>query len=352
MQVKTLFNVKPSILAISPTHKCTAACENCCIGCNPNIKEIIDYNTMISHIDNSFAAFPKIKVVVFTGGECTLLGEDLVNVIKYVTDKYKTVTRIVTNAHWATSYETAYKRLKELKDVGLTELNFSTGDDHQKFVKVEKIITAAKAACDLGFMTVLINIEAATDRNYTSERLKNDETLADLINEKKVMCSSGAWMPFKKYYENIASKNFLPEQNFERCTEIFKSITINPYSQMLACCGLTVEYNKFLKLGDISDPSISIKELYYNQFNDLYKIWLYTHGPAYILKKLCEHIGKEFTPKNHTCAYCIELIKPEYATTLKEIMKDELQSIIFKAKMLKTNFNIKENKGNNTPNYI
>lgn len=33
-------------------------------------------------------------------------------------------------------------------------------------------------------------------------------------------------------------------------------------------------------------------------------------------------------------------------------MKDELQSIIFKAKMLKTNFNIKENKGNNTPNYI
>ena len=168
MQVKTLFNVKPSILAISPTHKCTAACENCCIGCNPNIKEIMDYNTMISHIDNSFAAFPKIKVVVFTGGECTLLGEDLVNVIKYVTDKYKTVTRIVTNAHWATSYETAYKRLKELKDVGLTELNFSTGDDHQKFVKVEKIITAAKAACDLGFMTVLINIEAATDRNYTS----------------------------------------------------------------------------------------------------------------------------------------------------------------------------------------
>ena len=58
----------------------------------------------------------------------------------------------------------------------LTELNFSTGDDHQKFVKVENN-NRKKAACDLGFMTVLINIEAATDRNYTSERLKNDETL-------------------------------------------------------------------------------------------------------------------------------------------------------------------------------
>ena len=63
-----------------------------------------------------------------------------------------------------------------------------------------------------------------------------------------------SWMRFstEESVYNGAKSFFL--ENFEThkpCKYIYDNIVINPYSQMLACCGLTVEYNKYLKLGEI-----------------------------------------------------------------------------------------------------
>ena len=49
---------------------------------------------------------PSIKVVVFTGGECTLLKDDLISAICFCTN-LGLKTRIVSNGHWGKSLETA-----------------------------------------------------------------------------------------------------------------------------------------------------------------------------------------------------------------------------------------------------
>ena len=41
---------KPEMLTISPTHKCTAECEHCCLNCNPRISERLSLIEMKKNI--------------------------------------------------------------------------------------------------------------------------------------------------------------------------------------------------------------------------------------------------------------------------------------------------------------
>ncbi len=146
-------------------------------------------------------------------------------------------------------------------------------------------------------------------------------------------------MDFKRekgrLYEGNGRKNVLTDTK-RPCQNVYTGITINPYSQMLACCGLTVEYNPYLKLGSVEN--YSIKELYDNQFNDFFKFWLYVDGPEYIYEKVIKrrNAKKIFFP--HECAYCMELIKKENLECLREIMKEEYPSVIYKYQLNKNSY--------------
>src|SRR5271166_3771858 len=73
--------IRPQTLSLITTHQCTAACDNCCFACTPKITKAIPVERMASLIDEG-AAIETIKVVVFTGGECFLLGRRLDELIK------------------------------------------------------------------------------------------------------------------------------------------------------------------------------------------------------------------------------------------------------------------------------
>lgn len=78
-----------------------------------------------------------LKVLVLTGGECFLLGNDLNLIIDYAS-RIGLSVRVVTNGYWAKSPEIAKEKLLELSKCGLKEVNFSTGEDHQfkDFMKI------------------------------------------------------------------------------------------------------------------------------------------------------------------------------------------------------------------------
>ena len=78
-----------------------------------NNKEIVKY------IDEAIATYPSIKILVLTGGECFLLQDVLIKTIEYAKSK-NLLTRVVTNAYWATTYENAVKRLEPIVRAGLT----------------------------------------------------------------------------------------------------------------------------------------------------------------------------------------------------------------------------------------
>lgn len=335
--------ISPKTLSLITTYKCTSACKDCCFQCNPKRPEMLHPIDMKKIIAESCRNFPTIQVVVFTGGECTLLDNDLEDLISY-SHKKSLITRIVTNAHWAVTYEKAFEKLKKLKSAGLNEINYSTGDDHCKFVPLDYISNACRASLDLDMITI-VNFESAPDRTLTVSALTNRcELKPYLSNFKKnsLQIISGEWMPFKKSTEkkmishSHGNKHFVVKGQ-QRCSTLFNTITIDPNYHMIACCGLTAEYNKYLDLGCVK--SNSLKTLYEQQFNDLVKIWLYTEGAVPIMKFISNKLKLQkpfMNPNSHMCQICEKIFnEPQYLNTIKDSYKDIYGTILFKYCFLK-----------------
>ena len=107
--------IPPSTISLLTTYACTAECKNCCFKCNPKIKERLSLNKMKRYIDQCIATYPKsLQVLVLTGGECFLLGKDLVKVIEHGASK-GLIVRIVTNGYWAKSYIKSHSMLTQLR---------------------------------------------------------------------------------------------------------------------------------------------------------------------------------------------------------------------------------------------
>lgn len=139
--------VQPTTLTLVITRRCSAQCRNCCSQCSPYKQQEIPLDDAIGYIDKALNAFPSIKVLVITGGECMLNVEKLNEIISYG-NKYGLVVRIVTNCFWATSQEKADRLVEALVKNGLQEINFSTGDEHQEFVPLENIVYAVIASLE------------------------------------------------------------------------------------------------------------------------------------------------------------------------------------------------------------
>ncbi len=91
--------ITPETLTIITTYTCNAACEECCFECNPSVKHRLSLEDMKNFINESKIRYPTLEIVVFSGGECFLLQNDLYEAIKYSTQLGLT-TRCVTNGFW------------------------------------------------------------------------------------------------------------------------------------------------------------------------------------------------------------------------------------------------------------
>ncbi len=80
--------IKPSTISFVTTFQCTAACKNCCFGCSPKMKKRLSLDEMKTYIDMAIMYYSEsLKVLVLTGGECFLLKDDLIAIIKYGASK-------------------------------------------------------------------------------------------------------------------------------------------------------------------------------------------------------------------------------------------------------------------------
>lgn len=342
MNLIDFFDLNPKILSIAPTYKCTASCKHCCFRCTPKIPKILDTKKILNYIDEAVTNFTTIKGVVFTGGECFLIEKDLPLLIARA-NSYKLFTRIVSNAYWAKTYEIAIKRLSPMVESGLKEINFSTGDNHQKFVPLENVINAIKAAYKLGIRSICVSIE--TDPCYkfnkATDVIKTDPLLSSMIEEHSLFTINSAWMHFSRtdFINNPPLYSFQKHNISQPCENIFDNIFITPHSQLLSCCGLTVEYNKYLKIGNLENNSIM--DLYKEQCNDLFKIWLHIEGPVAIYDKVTKIRGIEKKDFVHKCAYCLELVKDEEnIKVIRDLIKKELPNIIYKYRINKQRFKL------------
>jgi MoaA/NifB/PqqE/SkfB family radical SAM enzyme len=115
----------PSTLTVLPTYRCTAACEQCCFGSNPNLEERLSLEEIERSIREARENFPALRLVVFSGGECTMLGQDLFQAIN-TAHHLNLKTRIVTNGHWG-AVRNKEAIIKEMSEMAMESVGFAPG---------------------------------------------------------------------------------------------------------------------------------------------------------------------------------------------------------------------------------
>lgn len=334
--------VTPHTLSLIVTHRCTAACDHCCFSCSPGVEDHIPIPNLYRYIHEA-AEVKTIKVVVFTGGECFLLGKELDNLMRTASE-HGFFTRFVSNGYWAISPEAARRRLEKLRGCGLTEANFSTGDQHAVYVKPEYVRNGAVAAADMGITTV-VTVELFKESTFPFEEFISEPNFKRHIESGMLALKLAPWMKFKgsgplgftdKYLEYVEQAR-TPETG---CYTALKVLAISPRQQLFACCGLPVEEIEEMHLGSLLNASI--KEVLNRTPDDFVKIWVHLHGPDAVIRYAQKFDPSIPSPKDaaHICDACRFMYKDKRIK--KVIMENpppnmrEIMNVYFQSLMLPT----------------
>lgn len=303
---------RPRILSLMPTRQCTASCEHCGTFSSPTTKVRLSPEVIRRKIIE--AAEDRFDVVVFTGGEATLAGDALFEYIKLASIA-GLCTRLVTNGHWARTERKAASYLRRLIEAGLREINFSTGDQHVRFVPVESVLIGALLSVESG-LTTAVMVELIAGRTVTKDFLLAHPLLCTARGTtatKSIMFNESPWMStdietLPRYPEGMTatSRNV---HTFKGCDSVLTTMTIEADGRAYACCGLGMTQIPELGLGHARD--MPLRAMVDKAEDDFLKRWIRTEGPERILHWAAQRDTRiEWEGRHaHKCQACLQLYK-------------------------------------------
>lgn len=322
-------------LSVMPTYTCPAECTHCGTLSSPWDRTNLGLDIILEAIDQAKAL--GFYNVVFTGGEATLRWKDLLTGLTYA-HNLGFSTRLVTNAHWAWSEARAAQWIDELVKAGLSEINFSTGDEHMRFVPLERVITAAKAAL-MKKLTVLIVVEYKKVRSVTKETILQDQKIASLPEDCKsrFQVIESPWMPLDpQQLEEYPGDTSANQENLllrDGCDNVLQTYTLQADGRIGACCGLGLREIPELNVGTANNRDF-LKQAIEDAENDLIKLLIHYKGPEKILAWAAQ---KDPTIQwenmyGHRCQVCHRIYKDARVVDIirehcHEMMGEVLQTI-------------------------
>jgi hypothetical protein len=256
-------------LSFITTDECSARCAHCLMDSGPDRPAKLTYDQIREKID-TIALAQGYRLVVFTGGECTRLGEDLLDAISYAQIN-GLITRVVTNAEWATSDEATTSMITALREAGLDEINFSYDDFHRVWIPESNLVRAWRATKNQGFDTALIALASGARSHVTpnwvcqilgenlplaydpesGDRLPlpapaPDGTRYLVSNSRLLRIGRGrglrdGYATFPEHQETVLLQS-CPPQN--------RDPVITPRNHVAACCGINPDGNAVLDFGE------------------------------------------------------------------------------------------------------
>lgn len=319
--------MSPYTASILLTYRCTAACDECCFSCSPKSpKSLISFDEIKKFIDQ-IIKIPSIKIVVFSGGECFLEYELLKNSIKYAHD-LGLLTRCVTNGFWGKSFNLAQKKMNELCECGLDEINFSTGDSHQKFVPLQNILNCVRASID-NSLSVCVSVETNKSKNFKVDDFLTHEYYLTYIknspNISNLKLIPATWVSFHTDTVYQFDESVISHGENVGCTGIFDTIVLDAQKNIIGCCGLTSKDIKEFQLGSIENVDLQV--VLDKHVKDFLKIWIFVDGPQKIVTTVSNWLGIPSPTYAHKCLYCAYLynnkdILKEIKNKYKDIQED------------------------------
>lgn len=241
MEAALRFVPSPRTLTILTTYQCTAACRQCCFESSPTVTGRLTGRQIRDRIEEAVTAFDDLAQVVFSGGEAFLLKDDIYNAVAFSTSK-NLKTRIVSNGSWGKSERHARETAERLRIAGLSELNISTGKDHQEWVPAQSVINAAKAAADASIRT-LITVEADGPDSPALHAITSSKGIGERLNAGYLSLQCNTWMPFHDTAEDRRQTVDM-ESLRSGCDQVFSNAVVTPHDNLSACCGLTHEHTQ------------------------------------------------------------------------------------------------------------
>jgi hypothetical protein len=304
--------VRPRMLSILTTRRCTAACDHCCVGASPRASAAIPVERIHRLIDEA-RRVPSIELIGFTGGECFTLGAHLDELVGHAADLGFT-TRVITNGYWAVDEPAATERVRRLRARGLDEMMLSTGTFHQAFVPVERIVHGARAAASAGVLT-RISVEDCDQSAFDDGVLRAE--LAELVAARKVFLGRDPWTTDAggRGRAALSHERILGEGSSRAggaCAHVMTVIAVTPNQELVSCCGYPLEELPRLRIGSVADRALD--EVLRDAPDGLLKMWLHVAGPAGIAAFVAEHLpGYELPPSATICQSCVALQRDERA---------------------------------------
>jgi hypothetical protein len=323
---------RPKILSVMPTRQCTAQCNHCGTFSSPHAKIRLDEETITNAITRSKSL--GFEVVVFTGGEATLVGDALLKYIELSTT-LGMITRLVTNGHWAVNEQKAEAYVQQLSNAGLVEINFSTGDEHVRFVELDNVVRGAIASLKANFTTAIM-IELTRNRTITRQVVESNplfQSHQGCDASPTILINESPWMSLDpreslEYPDGIA----VDKSNVHLCRgcdSVLSTLTIQSDGSTYACCGLGMTTIPELRLGDAKNGDLSSMSTQGN--DDFLKHWLSVEGPERIIAwaaSLEPDIEWEGMYA-HRCQACIRLYKdPTIRKVIRENFEEKVPEVV------------------------
>jgi hypothetical protein len=250
--------------------------------------------------------------VVFTGGEPTLAGSGLLEPMRQAALLGLRV-RIVTNAHWAANDEAAVRRVNDFVCAGLAEINFSTGDQHARFVPLKNIFYATRAAVAAG-LGVAIIVETVKMRSITKEHVAAHPEFKRILEDfpfAEIPVIEWVWTPLSPYvlerYPDGLTANKSNIDTRKGCDNVLTTMTLRADGNISACCGVGARFIRELTVGNIR--KVDLAEADQIATGDFLKQRIRTEGPERILAWAATY-DPEIRWENmyaHRCQACARL---------------------------------------------
>lgn len=230
------YNYKERMLLMY-TDKCTANCLHCAAESSTSNNSKMSIDEAKKYLE--VAAAKNFKCILWSGGEVFIYFDEILKLTEYG-KSLGLVFTIDTNAYWAKSRELAYEKLKILKEAGVIHIDVSCDAYHFKYIPVENIINAVKAALDLG-------ISSRVSFTYSGYE-EIDQMLLSKLKEQEV--------PYvKSEMAKVGFAKKLPDELFGsiEISELIGCDELGPLVRMdgsiIGCCNPTVSKESPVHIG-------------------------------------------------------------------------------------------------------
>ncbi len=331
-----LLNIERT-LSVMITYRCNAACEHCGTFSHPGIKGRLPIERVFAALEQ--ASEIGFSNVVFTGGEPTIYFDDLLKCIRRAASLGFPV-RLVTNGLWALRPELAKRKALALKEAGLSEINFSTGNEHVRFVPIRAVKNAIIACLELDIRPNVM-IERTSEQFPERVELFDKEFVEYFPDFESSQVIDSPWMPmdseiFFDYPEDICA-NRGNIHKFQGCDSVLQTYVLSTDDYIKSCCGLGSRNTPELQSLESFDGnnSKSLQNIVYEAEQDFLKLWIRNEGPEHVLMWAAEKDdGIEWEGRYaHRCQACMrvysdrrvrEAILNHYGEKIGDILAREL----------------------------